>query len=108
MELRDDGIRTWFFSRSSIPSDVQTTPDPSSWGTALADYPNTDCSISDHFRNMSIIVNIDLCGDWAGAPSVYNTKYGCPGSCTDFVAANPTAFEQAYFEFSYFKVFQAS
>ena len=64
MEWRDDGIRMWQFARSSIPSDITNKkPDPSTWGTALADFPKTDCNIGSHFKNQSIVVNIDLCGD---------------------------------------------
>ena len=56
MEWRDAGIRMWQFDRDSIPTDItDQNPDPSSWGTASADFPNTDCSISSHFKNQSII-----------------------------------------------------
>lgn len=72
MELRDEGIRMWQFLRSSIPSDITSgSPDPSSWGEASADFPNTECNIGNHFKNQSIIVNIDLCGTWAG--NVYDS-----------------------------------
>lgn len=64
MEWRDAGIRVWQFARSAIPSDITSQkPDPSTWGEAAADFPSTDCSIGNHFRNNSIILNIDLCGD---------------------------------------------
>jgi hypothetical protein len=73
MELRSAGIRIWQFARSAIPSDVTSgSPDPSTWGEATADFPNTDCDIGTHFRNQSIIANIDLCGSWAGTQSVYS------------------------------------
>jgi hypothetical protein len=72
MELRTEGIRMWQFARSAIPSDITSgSPDPSSWGEATADFPNTDCNIGNHFKNQSIIANIDLCGSWAGEASVY-------------------------------------
>lgn len=64
MEWRSEGIRMWQFARDSIPSDISgKKPDPESWGTALADFPSTDCNIGNHFKNNSIVVNIDLCGD---------------------------------------------
>lgn len=52
-ELRADGIRIWFFPRSSIPTDITngTSPDPSTWGEALADFPKTHCDITSHFTN---------------------------------------------------------
>jgi hypothetical protein len=78
MELRDAGIRMWQFGRSSIPADITAgTPDPSTWSEATADFPSTDCDIGTHFKNQSIIANIDLCGSWAGTTSIYqeNCKY---------------------------------
>lgn len=117
MEWRDEGIRMWFFDRDSIPSDIPTdvsntsvTPDPSTWGEATADFPSTDCDISSHFKNQSIIANIDLCGSWAGKASIYSDKDGCPDTCTDYVAANSSSagFEKAYWEFASFRVYSAS
>ena len=108
MEWRTAGIRVWFFPRSNVPSDITagTSPDPSSWGTALADFPSTDCNINNHFRNQSIVANIDLCGTWAGDTTVY-AQSGCPGTCTDQVANNATGFTNAYWEFGGFRVFTA-
>ncbi|KAI1625437.1 endo-1,3(4)-beta-glucanase [Exophiala viscosa] len=119
MELRDAGIRVWMFDRDSIPSDITTstsnttnsttTPDPSGWGEALADFPSTDCDISSHFRNQSIIVDIDLCGDWAGQTAYYNTQSGCSGTCVNYVMEQPgSAYDEAYWEFGSFRVYQAS
>jgi len=120
LELRDAGIRVWFFDRDSIPSDIDTStsnstnttaavPDPSTWGEALADFPSTDCDVSSHFRNQSIIVNIDLCGDWAGQTQYYSTQSGCPGTCEEYVSDQPgSAYDNAYWEFASFRVYQAS
>ncbi|CAI7583044.1 hypothetical protein PCG10_000960 [Penicillium crustosum] len=109
MELRDAGIRVWQWVRSNIPSDITSgSPDPSTWGTAFADFPSTDCNIGSHFKNQSIIINISLCGDWAGASKYYTTQSSCPGNCTTFVRDNATSFETAYWEFGSFKVYQTS
>jgi hypothetical protein len=110
LELRDAGIRTWFFPRRAIPhniNDPTAIPDPSTWGTALADFPSTECDIGSHFRNQSIIVNIDLCGQLGAQNQFYHEMYKCPGSCEELVANNPSAFEDAYWEFAGFKVYQA-
>ncbi|KAJ4298902.1 hypothetical protein N0V90_004145 [Kalmusia sp. IMI 367209] len=75
VELRSEGIRMWLFNRTSIPADIKSqSPDPSTWGTALADFPNLECDIGNHFGNMSIIANIDLCGDWAGQQSIFSSN----------------------------------
>ncbi|KIW59157.1 hypothetical protein PV05_03630 [Exophiala xenobiotica] len=117
MELRDAGIRVWFFDRDNLPSDVTTStsnstdviPDPSTWPEALADFPSTECDIGSHFRNQSIIVDIDLCGDWAGQTQYYNTQSGCPGTCVDYVSNQPgSAYSNAYWEFGSFRVYQAA
>ncbi|KAL2831270.1 concanavalin A-like lectin/glucanase domain-containing protein [Aspergillus pseudoustus] len=114
LEIRPAGIRAWFFPREAIPADIanastssSTTPDPSTWGTALADFPNTSCDIPSHFKNQSIIANIDLCGDYGGRDDVYKDQFGCPGNCTEFVARNPDNFSQAYWEFGGFWVYGA-
>ncbi|KAK5116488.1 hypothetical protein LTR62_008037 [Meristemomyces frigidus] len=112
-ELRSAGIRIWFFPRDNIPSDIPSditntsAPDPSNWPTPLADFPNTHCDINRHFRNQSIIANIDLCGDWAGAASVYSGEGGCPGTCAGFVAGNATAFGEAFWEWGGWRVYSA-
>lgn len=108
-ELRDAGIRVWWFTRDAIPSDITSgSPDPSTWGEATADFPSTDCDISSHFKNQSIIINIDLCGSLAAATKYYDTQAQCPSNCTSYVADNPSAFEEAYWQFKSIKVFQAS
>ncbi|KAL4922922.1 concanavalin A-like lectin/glucanase domain-containing protein [Aspergillus aurantiobrunneus] len=110
LELREAGVRAWFFPRDSIPADIRNasgSPDPSTWEMALADFPNTDCDIPSHFRNQSIIANIALCGDWAGSSEVYTDQWKCPGNCPEFVARNPRSFTQAYWEFGGFRVYQA-
>ena len=67
MEWRSEGIRMWQFMRGNLPSDLASgNPSPSTWGQAVADFPNTECNIGNHFRNQSIIINITLCGYWAG------------------------------------------
>lgn len=106
VEWRHEGIRMWQFGRDSIPSDIKgNNPKPDTWGTAVADFPNTHCNIGTHFKNQSIIANIDLCGSL-----VYHVwdNSGCSGKCTDLVANNPEAFENAYWEFGTFQVYQAS
>ncbi|KAI1342054.1 glycoside hydrolase family 16 protein [Xylariaceae sp. FL0016] len=106
MEWRSDGIRIWDFDRNSIPTDITNkSPDPSTWGEAAADFPNTDCNIGNHFKNQSIVMNIDLCGQFAG--NVYASS-GCPSNCTDYVANNPDAFTNAFWEFGSFEIYQAS
>lgn len=118
LEYRDSGIRVWWWPRSSIPSDIETStsnttnsttvPDPSGWGKAMADFPNTHCDISKHFKNQSIIANINLCGDWASDTYYYTTIADCPGSCENYVQNNGSEFSEAYWEFRSFRVYQST
>ena len=118
VELRSAGIRTWFFPRGDVPADLITwstnkanggSPDPSTWSEPLADFPSTDCNIGSHFKNQSIVANIDLCGQLAGNSRFYNNVARCPGSCTQYVSTQPgSAYNNAYWEFNNFRVYQAS
>lgn len=106
LEWRNQGIRMWQFGRDAIPADITAkSPNPSSWGEAAADFPDTNCNVQSHFRNHSIIANIDLCGQYAGG--VY-PQSGCPSTCSDFVANNPNSFTDAFWEFGAFQIYQAS
>ncbi|KAH6626879.1 glycoside hydrolase family 16 protein [Chaetomium sp. MPI-SDFR-AT-0129] len=112
LEWRVEGIRVWVFPRSGGKSSggitavpAGKTPDPSVWGQPLADFPATNCDVGSHFRNQSIVVNIDLCGYLTEA--VWEDS-GCSTSkCTDYVANNPSAFKDAFWEFGAFEVYQA-
>lgn len=75
VEWRDEGIRMWQFGQGGIPGDVtDKQPNPNTWGTALADFPGTNCDIGNHFRNNSIVANINLCGQLTDA---HYEKSGC-------------------------------
>ncbi|KAJ3909301.1 endo-1,3(4)-beta-glucanase-like protein [Lentinula edodes] len=106
MELTDDFVKIWFRARgTSVPSDVSggsSTIDTDNWGTPVAYFPNTSCSISSHFGPQNIIINLTFCGDWAGA--VYSSS-GCPSTCVDYVNNNPADFENAYFDFLSLKAY---
>ncbi|KAJ5161968.1 hypothetical protein N7492_007360 [Penicillium capsulatum] len=110
MELRDAGIRMWMFPRDKIPSDISSnssSPDPSKWGEAASDFPSTHCNIGSHFRNQSIVANIDICGEMAGSSKFYTDMYSCPTTCSQFAAEMGGNFTDAYWEFNSFKVYQA-
>ena len=60
--LEASGISVWFFDRDAIPSDIQNKkPNPPSWGTPTAYFPNTQCDIGSHFADDSIIINLNFC-----------------------------------------------
>lgn len=115
MELRSEGIRVWQFPRKSIPRDlsvlslnpVEAHPDPNGWGKPLADFPSNNCNVGEHFRNMRIVANIDICGQWAGIDKFYVTESSCPGTCVDYVSKQPgSVYSEAYWEFGGWHVFE--
>lgn len=98
------GINVWFFPRSSIPSDIKSnTPNPSSWGTPMANFPfSASTCTTDYFKNLQIVINLTFCGDWAG--SVYSSS-GCPSTCNSYVQNNPGSFKEAYWRINSLKVY---
>ncbi|KAI0738520.1 glycoside hydrolase family 16 protein [Daedaleopsis nitida] len=101
--LEDEGISVWFFDRSAIPADITAkTPDPASWGTPTAFFPNTQCDILGHFLPQQLIFDITICGDWAG-PAYAGS--GCPGTCEQAVA-DPKNFAVAQWKIASVRVYQ--
>lgn len=50
------GIQAWFFPRSSIPANLASEhPDPSTWGTPTAAWPESGCDSSKHFGPQTLI-----------------------------------------------------
>ncbi|KAI7349198.1 glycoside hydrolase family 16 protein [Hortaea werneckii] len=106
-------IKHWSFPRGSIPDNIASgEPDPATWGIPTVNAQGS-CDIDSHFNNMSIIINTDFCGAWAGW--VYQSQFPeCPqnmsanslDSCVDFVGNNPSYFEQAYWEINSLQVYQ--
>ncbi|KAK5120356.1 hypothetical protein LTR85_006295 [Meristemomyces frigidus] len=118
-EWTSNYIKTWFFPRGSIPASITNgAPDVTTFGTPAVNAQG-NCNIDSHFVNMSIIINTDFCGAYAG--EVYEYSYpNCPAnitdtrgsgdtslnSCVDFVGMNPAYFVDAYWEINSIKVYQ--
>lgn len=112
-EWTSEYVKHWFFPRGSTPANIASgNPDPATWGTPTVNAQG-DCDIDSHFNNMSIIINTDFCGAWAGW--VYQSQFPeCPqnmnvsslDSCVDFVGNNPSYFVDAYWEINSLRVFQ--
>ncbi|KDQ51418.1 glycoside hydrolase family 16 protein [Jaapia argillacea MUCL 33604] len=109
MERTTTYIKVWFWPRNSasVPSDVSTSGsasvDTSNWGEPYAYFPNTDCDLATHFSENNIIINLTLCGDWAGA--VFNSD-GCSGDCVTYVDENPGDFINAYWDIAAVRVYE--
>lgn len=106
------GIYIWFWNRASLPSNLQnpgSTIDTSGWGTPSAAYPSSTCNITNYFTPQKLVLDITLCGDWAGVPSVYNATCsgGTTGVCyTDnVIGAGSPHYDNAYFQINYVRVY---
>ncbi|RHZ58936.1 putative GPI anchored endo-1,3(4)-beta-glucanase [Aspergillus thermomutatus] len=111
MEWTDAFIKIWFFARSKIPASLSGgNPDTSSFGTPMAHLQGS-CDFSERFKAQKFIIDTTFCGDWAGG--VFGES-NCPmsdsssatQSCVNYVAQNPAAFKEAYWEINSIKVYQ--
>lgn len=119
------GVTVWLFAHDSVPADLAAgNPDPESWTqTPLARFASAStsstssspsssgasCDFTTSLSHLKPIINIDFCGDWAGAPAVWKSSGAAQrtgaSNCAAYVAANPDKFVDAYFEIASYKVF---
>jgi len=105
LEWTDDFIRTFFFPRSSIPTDITSgKPDPTSWGKPFAYFTLGQNCPHAHFARLTMVINLTFCGDWAGQ----HWAEQCPGlgTCKAFVQNTPDKFSEAYWSINYVSVYQ--
>lgn len=123
------GFKQYYFPRTSVPADITSgTPNPATWGTPSAALAFGTTCPTNYFNNMRMILNICLCGGWAGDENVWN-QYGCPAAtgystvvtgttrCAQYVRSvlnqagaevntnTYTHFTEAYFELYSIKVY---
>ncbi|KAM5533510.1 hypothetical protein V8D89_012847 [Ganoderma adspersum] len=110
------GVFIWFWSRKDVPASVSSATnsiDPSTFGTPSAAWPASSCDVGQFFMPQQLVLDITLCGDWAGQPNLYQSSCGGQlGNSTvdmcylyDVINLNQTALANAWFEISYIKVF---
>ncbi|KAI7515473.1 hypothetical protein KC316_g21475, partial [Hortaea werneckii] len=105
----------WFFSRNDIPETILAAngthgPDPSTFGVPDGSFQGS-CDFDNHFSAQQLVFNTDFCGSFAG--NIWQQN-GCPmldpqnqwRSCNMYVANNPQAYIEAYWEVNYLKVYQ--
>jgi len=97
-EWSDKEIRVFYFPRDQVPADIVSgSPIPDSWGLPQSRFAVGAGSLceGEYFNDMQIMLNTDICGDWAGNTFASN----CPSlasTCTDYVKANMADFSEAY------------
>ncbi|KAM3500994.1 hypothetical protein MY10362_005920 [Beauveria mimosiformis] len=105
----DEFIKVWHFDRDAAPADIAAKkPSPAGWGKPAAVYGGKSCDVESHFRDMSIVLNINFCGDYGNA--VWKSD-GCSAlapTCAEWVAKNPAAFANAYWDVNYIDAYVPS
>jgi len=112
---RTVGVKIWDLQRSAVPlvfaKNTTTVLDAhlEALGTPAAFFPFGSACAADSFLDNQIVMNIALCGDsvedvWSSSGCASSTGYS---SCSDFVRNNPTAFDDAFWDINWLKVFQS-
>ncbi|KAK7704902.1 hypothetical protein SLS64_008250 [Diaporthe eres] len=105
MDWTSESIRIWHFPRNKIPQNiVDKKPDPSTWGTPQALFGDSSdpdsCDVGLSFYNMSIVLDIDFCGDYAGGSQWGSSScYAYASSCEIWVGNSPSQFANSFWEF---------
>ncbi|KAF9060328.1 concanavalin A-like lectin/glucanase domain-containing protein [Rhodocollybia butyracea] len=106
------GIFFWFWQRSGIPASIfqansSSNMDLSDWGTPSAAYPSSSCDIAQYFQPQQLVIDITLCGIWAGVTSIYDST-GCSGQCISNVIGSGSSLGNAYWDISYIRTYLAT
>lgn len=132
MEFTKEFIKIWFKTRTELPSSMTADAkeiNTDELGTPTAYYPNSRCNIEKFFKAQNVVIDITMCGVWAGSKDVLQQT--CPqlaerGFDLDtpldkrILSANSTeescylkyvindqkdALKDAYFELNYINIF---
>ena len=110
-EVTSQAISIWFWPRGAVPAELSpssssaTTPDPSKWGTPVARFAG-DCDIDAHFKDMQIVFDTTLCGDWAGQTWTKGECAAKAPTCEAYVKDHPEGLTEAYWLVNSVKVFE--
>ncbi|KAI5866784.1 concanavalin A-like lectin/glucanase domain-containing protein [Durotheca rogersii] len=111
LEWDATALKLWHFPRSTIPDNIvyapAVGPDPSTWGPPQAVFGGPGCDPDTYFFNLSLVLSINFCGDYAGA--LWRRTDQCAQlapTCEDFVAGSPANFADTYWDVGYIDVYQ--
>ncbi|KAI0972644.1 glycoside hydrolase family 16 protein [Xylaria arbuscula] len=111
MEWDSEDIKIWHFPRIAIPYDIRNAPisipDPSRWGPPQARFGGSECNTDSYFFNMSLVINTNFCGAYAGDAWGVNDKCNkLAATCEEFVAKSPSSFRNAFWEINYIDIYE--
>ncbi len=105
--IEKDKISIWRWFRADVPADVAAgAPVPGSWGTPTAAWGNGRCDLASKFKQLQIVVDLTICGDWAGNAGVWAGS-SCSSKWSTCAAAvpDPANFKNAEFTFNSIKAY---
>jgi len=108
MERSPAGVSIWFWARfdKSVPKSISngtSTLNTTQFGMPIANFPNsTTCNFESEFNAHHLLLDIALCGSWAG---VRFSADGCPGDCVYYVNNNGSSFTDAYWDFAAARIY---
>uniref|UniRef100_L2FPG3 Beta-1,3-endoglucanase n=1 Tax=Colletotrichum fructicola (strain Nara gc5) TaxID=1213859 RepID=L2FPG3_COLFN len=107
MEWTDTAIKVWGFTHANVPADIANNPNPDTWGTPS--FTTSVCEASKVFGEAKMVLNSNFCGV-AGDTGIWDAENGCQAqtglTCKEWVANNPAAFADVYFQLSSIKIYQ--
>lgn len=113
LEWTAGGISIWFWEQGQVPAGAGAAkPDPSAFGMPAARFDGAGCKWDEAFRGLNVLVNTELCGEWAGSDDVWENS-GCKAStgkatCKDFAEqGGGKGLEDAFWVLDGLKVFKA-
>ncbi|KAI1185740.1 concanavalin A-like lectin/glucanase domain-containing protein [Nemania serpens] len=111
LEWDNKDIKIWHFPRTAIPDDINlaplTTPNPAGWGPPHALFGGSTCEADSHFFNLSLVINTNFCGEYAGKNwGVADQCNKLAATCEEYVAGNPTSFNNAFWQINYIDVYK--
>ncbi|KAI1264204.1 glycoside hydrolase family 16 protein [Xylariaceae sp. FL1019] len=111
LEWDSEFLKIWHFPRSTVPNDIKMAPmvkpNPSSWGLPQAVFGGSSCDPDPYFYNMSLVINTNFCGVYAG--QIWGDADRCDElapTCEEYVAGNPSVFNNAFWQINYIDVYQ--
>lgn len=106
-ERRPQYIKIWFWSHSdpNVPASVKSgakSIDPSKWSKPTASFQSSTCDLDTHFGPHQIVMNLDICGGWAGH------TFGAEGipACEAFAASTPSAYAKAFWNIRSLRIYE--
>ncbi|TQN66419.1 Endo-beta-glucanase, partial [Colletotrichum shisoi] len=104
MQWTDDAIRVWGFTHANVPADIAANPDPETWG--VPSFTTSTCAADKLFGEAKLVMNVNLCGV-AGQDGIWDSCKAKTGgaTCKEWVAKNPAAFAEVYFQLKSIKIY---